>query len=192
MAGRIMDKEQQMAILNNKAASIRLVALDVDGVLTDGCIHMGNEREAFKSFFAKDGLAISLALRSGITVAIITGRCSSILQRRMAELGVREISEGVKDKGEAIRKLAKKYDMGLDEIAFMGYDLNDLPALVQAGLSAAPADAVPEVRERAALVTVAPGGRGAVRELLELILKARDMWDLRIREYLEAGQGDRQ
>lgn len=178
--------------LKERLRGIRLLALDVDGVLTNGCINIGNQNEAFKSFYAQDGLGISLAVRHGIKVVIVTGRVSMIVHNRARELDLTEVLDGVRDKGQAMDHLVSKFKLKPEEIAFMGDDLNDLPALVKAGLAAAPADAAPEVRQRCQYVAPRCGGRGAVRDLVEEIFKARGLWDKVVSEYLTAGQGDKQ
>ncbi len=171
---------------------IKLLALDVDGVLTDGTINIGSSGEVFKGFNAKDGLGISCALRYGVEVAIITGRFSEIIHRRAAELGIKYLYEGVRDKYAALEKLRKELKLEQQEVAYMGDDLNDLPAFKAAGLAFAPADAVAEVAAAAHIVTAACGGRGAVREAAELLLKAQGSWEKAVASYQECGQGDRQ
>lgn len=179
--------------LQKKAKNIKLVALDVDGTLTDGSINIGGEGELFKRFNAKDGLGITAAVRHGLRVAVITGRKGSIVQRRAEELGIGEdVMSGISAKRKALQALAGKYKLSLDEIAFMGDDLNDLSALVAAGLSAAPSDAAEDVKQRVDFIAFHKGGRGAVRDLLELILKARGIWDAILEEYTEEGKEDRQ
>lgn len=173
-------------------AKIKLLALDVDGVLTDGTINIGGSGEVFKGFNAKDGLGISCALRSGIEVAIITGRFSEIIHRRAAELGIRHLYEGVRDKYAALEKLREELHLERQEVAYMGDDLNDLPAFKAAGVAFAPADAVAEVAAAAQVVTAACGGRGAVREAVERLLQASGSWDVVVASYQECGQGDRQ
>jgi len=169
------------------------VALDMDGTLTDGSINIGVEGELFKRFNAKDGLGITAARRHGLRVAVITGRKGAIVQRRAEELGIAEdVMTGISAKKKALQALAEKYNVSLDEIAFMGDDLNDLPALKIAGLSAAPADASEDVKQRVEYITSHKGGYGAVRDLLELILKARGIWDAILEEYTEEGKEDRQ
>ena len=115
----------------------------MDGVLTDGSLNIGAEGELFKAFNARDGLGLSCLLRSGVRVAIITGRKSAIIHRRAEELGITELYEGIKDKRKILAYLAAAGGLGQDEIAYMGDDLNDLPALLYAGLACAPADAAP-------------------------------------------------
>mgnify|MGYP006318812069 FL=1 len=131
--------------MQDKLSKIKLLALDVDGVLTDGTINIGNNGEIFKGFNAKDGLGISCALRSGLNIAIITGRKSEIIHKRAEELGISLLCEGVKDKYSELRRLAEELQLTQDEIAYMGDDLNDLPAFKAAGISFAPQDAVTEV-----------------------------------------------
>ena len=118
------------------AQGIRMLALDVDGVLTDGTIYMGNDGELFKGFNAKDGMGISYAMRNGIEVCIITGRKSEIVRRRAAELGITCVLEGVRDKAAALEKIADSYRLDLEEIAYIGDDLNDLAPMNICGLSA--------------------------------------------------------
>ena len=188
-----MNKELSLPELNKKAARIRLVALDMDGTLTDGSINIGAEGELFKRFNAKDGLGITAARRHGLRVSVITGRKGPIVQRRTEELGIAEDAlSGISAKKQALLALADKHNLTLEEIAFMGDDLNDLSALLAAGLSAAPADAAEDVRQRVSYIAPHKGGQGAVRDLLELILKARGIWDAIVDEYTEEGKEDRQ
>lgn len=174
------------------AALVKLLALDVDGVLTDGNLNIGAEGELFKAFNARDGLGLSCLLRSGVRVAIITGRKSAIIHRRAEELGITELYEGIKDKRKILAELAAEAGFQREEIAYMGDDLNDLPALDFAGLPCAPADAVPEVTAVSIFTAQNGGGRGAVREAAELILKAQGKWNEIVDAYLKQGQGDAQ
>lgn len=178
--------------MQDKLSKIRLLALDVDGVLTDGTINIGDNGEFFKGFNAKDGLGISCALRSGLNVAIITGRRSKIIHRRAAELGITLLCEGVKDKYSELVRLAHELCLTKDEIAYMGDDLNDLPAFKGAGITLAPQDAADEVSSAANIVVSKNGGRGAVRSAIEMILKAQNKWEAIVASYLESGQGDKQ
>ena len=188
-----MDHNVSFDELKIKAAKIRLVALDMDGTLTDGSINISGQGELFKRFNAKDGLGITAAKRHGLRIAIITGREGSIIQYRAGELGIEEdVMSGISAKKQAILALAEKYDLPLEAIAFMGDDLNDLPAILTAGLSAAPADAAEDVKARVSWVAPHNGGQGAVRDLLELILKARGIWDTIIWEYCDEEKEDRQ
>lgn len=179
--------------LEQRAAAIRLVALDMDGTLTDGSINMGVEGELFKRFSCRDGLAISAARRHGLRIAVITGRMGPVILRRAQELGIeKNIMAGVSAKGRALRQLAADQELPLSAVAFMGDDLNDLPALQIAGLSAAPVDAAEDVKRRVDFLAPHPGGEGAVRDLLELILKAQGLWDVILSEYCAEGREDRQ
>ena len=178
--------------MQDKLSKIKLLALDVDGVLTDGTINIGYNGELYKGFNAKDGLGISCALRSGLKVAIITGRKSEIIHKRSAELGITLLCEGVKDKYAELIKLTKELALTKEEVAYMGDDLNDLPAFRAAGFSFAPQDAVTEVVNNADCVVQKDGGRGAVRATIEMILKAQNKWEGLIASYLLSGQGDKQ
>ena len=178
--------------MQEKLTKIKLLALDVDGVLTDGTINIGDNGELFKGFNAKDGLGISCALRSGLQVAIITGRKSTIIHKRAAELGITMLREGVKDKYAELVKVAEEFGFTQEQIAYMGDDLNDLPAFKAAGFTFAPQDAVSEVLANADCVAKKDGGRGAVRFAIEMILKAQNKWEKLVASYLESGQGDKQ
>ena len=177
---------------NPALQGICLLALDVDGVLTDGSINMGAQGELFKSFYAQDGLGISVALRNGLEIAIITGRKSEIFHRRAQELGIQMVQEGVKDKYLVLEQLQNQLGLSRGQVAYMGDYLNDLPAFRAAGVTFAPADAVEEVLEAASFVTEAAGGRGAVREAIAMILRAQNKWQQIVNAYLNAGQGDKQ
>lgn len=161
---------------------MRLLVLDVDGVLTDGRMALSERGDEFKVFDSHDGLAIGLAQRAGLRVALVTGEKSPIAQARAARLGVEDVVLGARRKGEAVEELAARYDLPLSQVAFMGDDLLDIPALQRAGLAVAPANAVPQARAVAHRVTRAPGGAGAVRECVEWILRAQGRW----RDVLEA------
>ena len=150
---------------------IRMLALDVDGTMTDGKIYIGNTGELMKAFHVKDGQGIAMLRQSGILTAIITARRSEIVERRAEELKFDEVLQGVSDKASALKDLCEKYAFLPEEVAYMGDDLGDLPAMLFSGVSFCPSDAVPAVRNQADVVTLAAGGNGAVREAAELILK---------------------
>lgn len=153
---------------------IKLLVMDVDGTLTDGQIYVAADGEFIKSFDVKDGYAIAHMLpRADIVPVIITGRSSKIVSQRASELGIRELHQGVSDKLEKLTEIANKYSASKDEIAYIGDDLNDLPCIKCCGFSACPADAVPEVKTAVNYVCVHNGGRGAVREFVEHIIKKR-------------------
>ena len=163
--------------LDNKLAGIRLLLLDVDGVLTDGGITYNDEGIETKTFSVKDGLGIRLLMDAGIRVGIVTGRRAGALAHRCENLGIDLLLHGISDKGAALSGICEKTGTRPPEIAFMGDDLPDLPIMKRVGLSIAVADASPEVRSAADLVTEARGGRGAVREVAERLLKAAGKWD---------------
>lgn len=169
--------------LTIKAKDIQLLALDVDGVMTDGTITYGNSGEETKAFNIKDGLGIKLLQRAGIEVAIITGRTSALLERRAAELGITTLLQGREDKSVALRELVQARDLSLDRTAYMGDDLPDLGAIIEAGIGACPADAAATVRNAADWIATAAGGRGAIRELAEALLQARGDWDRLLEAY---------
>ena len=179
-------------LLEQALKKTKLLALDVDGVLTDGSIYISPAGEVFKGFNAKDGMGISCALRSGLQIAVITGRQSPIVERRCEELGITLLQQGVKDKRLALQQMAQKLGLVREEIAYMGDDLNDIPAFKASGLNLVPADAAIEVMAVADIITKASGGRGAVREAITMILAAQDNWNVIVNSYLNAGQGDKQ
>ncbi|NOY69764.1 MAG: HAD hydrolase family protein [Deltaproteobacteria bacterium] len=156
---------------------IRLVLLDVDGVLTTGGIaYTGSELET-KVFNVKDGLGIRLLMRAGIGVGIVTGRRSAALDRRCSELGIKLMFDGVSDKGAVLAQVLSATGLSVDEVAFMGDDLPDIPLLRKVGFGVAVADAAEQVKHAADIVTEKNGGCGAVRELSESILRAKGVWD---------------
>ena len=188
-------KEKQELSTESLTASlqkIKLLALDVDGVLTDGSIYISPAGEVFKGFNAKDGMGISCALRNNLQIAVITGRQSPIVERRCEDLGITLLQQGVKDKRLALQQMAQKLGLVREEIAYMGDDLNDIPAFKASGLNLVPADAAIEVMAVADIITKASGGRGAVREAITMILAAQDNWNVIVNSYLNAGQGDKQ
>ncbi len=158
------------------AARIRLLVLDVDGVLTDGGLYYGPSGEETKRFHVQDGLAMVEARRAGLTLAVVSGRTSASVARRLAELGITEVHQGVEDKSTVLAALMTRLRLDGAEVAVMGDDLGDLPPMKRAGLALAPRNAVREVRDAAHWVSRSPGGGGAVREALELLLRARKAW----------------
>jgi 3-deoxy-D-manno-octulosonate 8-phosphate phosphatase (KDO 8-P phosphatase) len=154
-------------------AAIRVLALDVDGTLTDGGVWWGPEGEEWKRFCFADVMGVSRAMRGGLAVTLISGEDSPLVDRFAGKLGIADITKGCRDKATALRAYAERHRVALSEICFMGDDVNDLPAMQLAGFSAAPSDAQPPVLARASHVTGARGGHGAVREIIELLLAAR-------------------
>ncbi|MBI3948195.1 MAG: HAD hydrolase family protein [Armatimonadetes bacterium] len=168
------------------AGAIRLLAMDVDGVLTDGVLYQTSAGEEMKAFHVRDGMGIALARHAGLEVAFVTARASAVVRRRAAELGVRHVLDGVRDKRAALAALVERLGLAAHAVAFIGDDLNDLPAFAACALSIAVADAPPRVREAAMWVTRAPGGRGAIREVVERLLNAQGSLEAAIARYLEA------
>ncbi|MGI6092273.1 MAG: HAD hydrolase family protein [Veillonellaceae bacterium] len=166
-----------------RAAKIKLLVFDVDGVLTAGQLAIGPNGETMKQFYAQDGLGISAAHQVGIKTAIITGRKTEIVKFRGAELKIGDIYQGSVNKVEAMHELAAKHKLAMDEICYVGDDLNDLAVLLQVGFACAPANAVSEVKERVHYIASHQGGQGAVREIIELILKAQGKWQQVIDAY---------
>lgn len=159
--------------LLQRAARIRLLVLDVDGVLTDGRLYFNAEGETMKAFHVRDGAGIVQVRKAGIQVAIISGRASTAVNKRMAELGVLHVGQGIHDKQAALRELLQELQISADALACVGDDTPDLPMLQMAHLAVAVADAHPTVRAAAHYVTQTPGGLGAVREVCDLILQAQ-------------------
>jgi 3-deoxy-D-manno-octulosonate 8-phosphate phosphatase (KDO 8-P phosphatase) len=153
-------------------AEIKAIALDVDGVLTDGGVWWGPDGAEWKRFSFADIMGVSLARKAGLIVTLISGEDSPLVDRFAVKMNLTDITKGSKDKGAALRAFAGRHQLALEEVCFMGDDVNDLGAMELAGLSAAPADARPAVREKASIVTMAKGGNGAVRELVDRILNS--------------------
>jgi 3-deoxy-D-manno-octulosonate 8-phosphate phosphatase (KDO 8-P phosphatase) len=149
---------------------IKLIAMDVDGVLTDGSFWWGPNGEEWKRFHFADIMGLSRARKAGLKLALISGEDSPLIDRLATKMQIGNVEKSCKDKARALRELAALHDLSLEEICFMGDDVNDLPALAIAGLPAAPADAQPAIREKCRFVSTAKGGNGAVRELIEMIL----------------------
>ncbi len=158
------------------AKKIKLLILDVDGVMTDGGIILDSKGNELKAFHVRDGHGVKMAQRAGITVAIITGRNSGVVIRRAEELGIKEVYQGIHKKSVVYESLLKKYNCTDENAAFMGDDVVDMEILKRAGLSAVPKDADDEIKKFAAFVSTKGGGRGAVREFIELILKSSNLW----------------
>ncbi|MBF0610138.1 MAG: HAD-IIIA family hydrolase [Magnetococcales bacterium] len=169
-----------------KAQKIKLVALDVDGVLTDGGIVLHETGSESKRFYVRDGLGIRLLARAGITVGLITARHSQLVVRRGQELNLAFVHQGIKNKWAALQGEMNQRNLVAWQCAYMGDDLVDLDLLSRVGLSATPADGQPEVMERVDWIASHKGGWGAVRELAEQILKARGEWSNLVQSFLPA------
>ena len=162
--------------MSAKLAKIKLLLLDVDGVMTDGRIIYDNDGGETKAFDVKDGHGLKLVQRAGIQVGIITGRQSAIVARRAAELGIELVYQGVKDKRLPFNEILEKLALTPEEVAYVGDDVVDLPVMRQVGFAATVADAMDDVKPFADLVTKRSGGRGAVREICDFLLKESDRW----------------
>ena len=167
-----------------KASNIRLLLLDVDGVLTDGRLYYDEHGNEQKAFNIQDGLGIKLLQRNGIEVGIITGRSSKLLARRANELGIELVVQGREDKLTALNEVLETRDYRMEQIAFLGDDLPDLPVIRKVGLGATPANGNHFVARHADWQSSAAGGSGAVRELAELILEAQGNLESTLMEYL--------
>jgi len=169
--------------IQSRAARIKLFLMDCDGVLTDGRIWVLENGEDQKAFHTRDGLGLAWLHRMGVKSGVISGRVSSALTRRAEKLGMAYVRQGCEDKEQAFAEILADAQVTAAEVAFAGDDLNDVPLMLKAGLGIAVADAAAETRAHAHYVTEAPGGHGAVREAVELILKSQDKWDEVLRHY---------
>lgn len=174
------------ADLDRRLARVQLLLLDVDGVLTDGRVVWHNDGIEQKAFHIRDGLGIKLWRRAGGKVGIITGRSSHVVELRARELGIDVVRQGVEDKWESASGVLAETGCSREEAAFLGDDLPDLPVILACGVGFAVSDACAEVRAAADHVTTMPGGHGAVREIIEMMLKARGSWDAIVRRYASA------
>jgi 3-deoxy-D-manno-octulosonate 8-phosphate phosphatase (KDO 8-P phosphatase) len=164
--------------------NIKLIILDVDGVLTDGKLLIGSNGNEYKSFNVKDGMGIGIARYAGIKFAIITGRVSEAVTIRAKELSIDYVYQGISDKQKILEELINKLNIHRENICFMGDDLNDYPIIKEVGLSYAPSDAVDYIKEAVTHVTTKSGGHGAVREMIELILREQFNYSSLIEGYL--------
>jgi len=178
--------EKSKEDLLNIARHIKLLILDVDGVLTDGSIMLDNEENEFKSFHVRDGHGIKMLKKAGLIVAMVTGRHSQVVERRARELGITDVYQDCHDKMIPYRQLLEKYSVDSGKVAYIGDDIVDLPLLHMAGFSIAVADAAEEAKGAAMMITKSTGGRGAVREVSDFLLKAKGLWEGIIDEYSQA------
>jgi 3-deoxy-D-manno-octulosonate 8-phosphate phosphatase (KDO 8-P phosphatase) len=167
-----------------RARNLRLLLFDVDGVLTDGVVALNADGTEQKHFFIRDGAGLVWAQRAGMQVGLLTGRSSEATTRRAAELGITIVAQGEADKRVAYAQIVAAQGLRDEQVAYMGDDLMDLPVLARVGLSCAPADASEEVRGRVHWVSHLAGGRGAAREMIEMVLRARGRWDAIVRAFL--------
>lgn len=174
---------QRAQMHKERLEKIKLLLLDVDGVMTDGAIIYDAENKEIKQFHVRDGLGIRLAMRAGIKVGVVTGRRSEALIHRCRNLGIELIYDGVADKAALLNEIKSQTALSAEEIAFIGDDLVDLPIMKKVGLSIAVADAHDIVKARADIVTKARGGAGAVREICESLLKSQHQWEAILKEF---------
>jgi len=171
---------------DDKAARVRLFLMDVDGVLTDGGIILDGEGRETKRFHVRDGHGIKMLRRADVKAGIITGRSSAVVEIRARELGVEIVRQGATDKVSALRKILAEEGVSPEECAYVGDDIVDLPVFREVGFSAAPCDAEPYVLDAADYVSSRPGGMGAVREIIEFVMKAKGSWRDVTAKYFEA------
>lgn len=169
--------------MTRKFADIQLLLLDVDGVMTDGSITYTDSGEQIKTFNSSDGLGLRLLMDSGIQVGIITGRSSAALKHRCNNLNISLLFDGITDKAKALKEISSITGVKKTKMAFVGDDLLDLPVMKRVGVCFSVANAAPEVKEHSDFVTHASGGKGAVREICETILKAKGLWEQIIDRY---------
>ena len=168
----------------DKAARTRLVIFDVDGVLTDGSLFLGDDGQEYKAFHSRDGHGMKMLQRSGVKIGIITGRSSEVVSHRMRDLGIEHVFQGQKDKLPAFERLCAELGVAADECAYVGDDVVDLPIMRRVGLAVAVQDAHALVRKHAHWQTPSGGGRGAAREVCELIMEARGTLEAELERYL--------
>ena len=173
-----MDSHSQTATdITARARRIKLLLMDCDGVLTDGCLWLTSDGDEQKAFHARDGQGISLLHRAGLQTGIITGRTSSAVDRRAQDLKMSYVRQYAKDKIKALEEILAEAGVTTDECAYIGDDVGDIPVMRRVGLAVAVSDAVEETKQAAQYITALKGGQGAVREVCDLVLKAQGRWD---------------
>lgn len=179
---------EMCASVSDLAAVVKLAIFDVDGVLTDGGLILGPNGQEFKNFHVRDGLGLVMLRSTGVELAIITGRESTVVTERMAALGIEHVLQGQSDKEQALDKLLDDLNVDVSTVCYVGDDLPDLPVMMRVGLSVAVADAHSELIKHAAWKTKAKGGAGAVREVCEMILAAQGNLSTAIKNFGSQGQ----
>jgi len=167
-----------------KAAKIKLLVFDVDGVLTDGCLIVGDDGQEYKAFYSKDGLGIKMLLETDVNVAIITARTSNVVIHRMKNLGIKHIYQGQLEKLPAFEQMLNELNLSAEEAAYVGDDVIDLPVMLKAGLAITVQDAHPLAKQHAHWQTPQCGGRGAARDVCELIMQAQGTLEAQFQKYL--------
>ena len=175
----------QLSPVEQRAKKIKVIVFDVDGVMTDGSLMIGDDGQEYKSFHSLDGLGMKLLKATGVEMAIITGRTSNVVTKRAETTGIAHFYQGVEDKLEAFEDLVKKMNVSPEECAFMGDDIVDLPPMRRAGLAITVPTATPVVKQYAHYTTQAQAGRGAVREVCELLMKAQGTFDGQMAQFLK-------
>ena len=170
--------------LQARASRIKLLLLDVDGVLTDGKLYFSNQGDEFKAFSTLDGQGIKILQKSGVKVGIITGRTSQLVAKRASDLGIQILIQGREDKWDALQEILAQHPVSLEEIAFMGDDWPDLTVMCRVGLALTPANGHFTVVERSHWQSQARGGEGAVREACDMLMKAQNTFDQTLKPYL--------
>ena len=178
------DPETIDAGLRERIAGLRLLCLDVDGVLTDGRLYFTDQGQEIKTFSTQDGQALKMLQGTGVDIAIITGRRSRLVARRARELGISLLHQGVADKRAVLESLLRQLDLRADQAAHVGDDIPDLPVLRSVGVAFGVANQHPVLRDHVHLVTPSSGGQGAVREACELIMRIQGTWDRALAVYL--------
>jgi len=174
-----------MQDIQAKAANIKLVIFDVDGVLTDGALFLGDDGQEYKAFHSKDGHGMKMLQQAGVMIAIITGRTSEVVRIRMQSLGIEHVFQGIHDKRDAYDQLKTKVGLSDEQIAYVGDDVVDLPVMVQVGFAVTVADGHELCKKHAHWVTANGGGRGAAREVCELLMDAQGKLQAALAEYLK-------
>jgi len=167
-----------------KAAQIKLVVFDVDGVLTDGSLFVGDDGQEYKAFHSRDGLGMKLLRKSGVEIGIITARTSEVVKHRMENLDIQHVYQGRLDKLPALEELIAKLGLSFEQTAYVGDDIVDLPVMRQVGLAIAVQDAHPLAKQHAHWQTPHGGGRGAARDVCELIMEAQNTLDTQLESFL--------
>jgi 3-deoxy-D-manno-octulosonate 8-phosphate phosphatase (KDO 8-P phosphatase) len=179
-----MNSDHDISEIERRARSIKLLLMDCDGVLTDGRLELLENGDEQKTFQARDGQGITLLHRAGLKTGIISGRTSSAVERRAQDLGMTYVRQYAKDKVKVLDEILAIAKVSLDECAYIGDDVADIPVMRRVELAVAVADAVAETKQAAHFVTEQRGGHGAVREVTDLILKAQGRWDELMKPYL--------
>jgi len=174
-----------MQEIMERAKKIKVLVMDVDGIMTDGGLGLGDDGLEFKTFHSHDGLGMKMLRKTGVRMAIVTGRTSQVVLKRAENTGIKHIHQGAEDKLEAFNALLKEMEVNADECVFMGDDVIDIPPIRRAGLGITVPHGMPLVKEYAHYITTLQAGRGAIREVCEIIMKAQGTFDGQMAQYLK-------